>query len=124
MELIIESIDNDILNFIYNKDTDKKINIIHCLRLILEKIDYNEEMKHPMAYSKIKYLSENTNKIILRLLYSSVSFYFSYKIFKEIIKDKLKENNPFDDEYIRIKDLMIHSKTKSLEEWNKFINEY
>jgi len=117
-------IDNEIVNFIYNKDTNKKININHCLRFILEKIDYNDQMKNPEVYSKIKYLSEKTNKIILKFLYSSIYFYFSYKIFQEVIKEKLKDVNPFDDEYKRIRDLMIISKNKSVDKWNKFINKY
>ena len=119
-----EVIDGEIISFIYNKDSNKKINIIHCLRFILEKIDYNDQIKHPEVYSRIKYLSEKTNKSILKLLYSSISYYFSYKIFQEVIKDKLKDINPFDDEYKRIRDLMIISKNKSVDEWNKFINKY
>ena len=55
---------------------------MRCLRFILEKIDYNKEMKYTETYSKIKYLSENTDRTILKLLYSSICFYFSYKIFK------------------------------------------
>jgi hypothetical protein len=43
---------------------------------------------------------------------------------KEIIIDKLKDTNPFDDEYEKIKNNMLYSKAKSLEGWNSFINIY